>query len=61
MAGAPKDKGSGSILKHGKLVKENDIVLTIFAEELHELPRAEDILNVESPFGIGERKCTFAG
>jgi AMP phosphorylase len=56
-AGAPKDKGSGILLKkkQGDFVKERDILFTIFAEKSQKLSRAEQVLTAQNPVGIGER------
>jgi AMP phosphorylase len=60
-AGAPKDKGSGIIFrkKTGSLVKEREILFTIYAERSRKLSRSEEILDTQNPVGVGDRMEMF--
>ena len=60
-AGAPKDKGAGIVFnkKCGDKVTRNEILFTIFAEKSRKLSRAQEILDIQEPVGIGRTMEMF--
>ncbi len=57
LAGAPKDKGAGIVLrkKPGDKVEKGEIVFTVYAEKERKLERVVKYLETEIPVGIAEK------